>query len=321
MDQTTLLLRLTDRFGKPEVARLIGKCTSMSTSMIYRTLSGERKLTFDEGEQLISFLQHHNLLPPDLATGHRWKYSLNIAKDDLPSQFINDLENSMMQLDVKNAKLWLTSYEIPVFYYMQFPELMAFKLFFWSKTIWSPIYKASEVFITDLWLTAERLSSIQSIYNQYCSIKSVEYLNTNMCINTARQLNYARDMGWFKNIKKYLDLNSLVYELLESLKEKGEKHVKKSPFDSTIKNKVIIKENEVYFTNNIYLIESNSQKRIFAVLDNPNHLSTSDESMVNRIDQWFSDLDTHSIAISHGSDLDKKRFFEQLELNFENLTG
>lgn len=132
-------------------------------------------------------------------------------------------------------------------------------------------------------------------------------------------LNYARDVDWFNSIRPYKTLTAMVNELLESLNINTEKQTKISPFDSSFNNKVIKKENEVCFTNNMYLIESNSQKRIFVVLDNPNHLSTSDAGMLSRIEDWFEDLDHHSIAISHGSELDRKRFFEQMELNFDNL--
>lgn len=320
MNQSTLLMLLTDGLGTPEVARLIAFCTGMSPSMAYRTLNGQRKMTFDEGEQLMAYSYQHSLLPTDFASERHWKYSLSNMKGELPAQYIDELAESMHLLDPQQSKLWLTSYEIPIFYYMQFPELMVFKLFFWAKTVWLPYYKAQEVFEADEWLTPGTVDSIQSIYNQYCSIESVEYLNTNMCVNTARQLNYARDVEWFKSFKQYKNLISQMSELLDSLKRNADEKIKTSPFDSTCSNSVVIKENEVYFTNNIYLIESNSQKRIFSVLDNPNYLSTSDAFMVERIEQWFTDLDQHSIAISQGSERDRKLFFERVEFNFDDIT-
>lgn len=317
MNQASLFQELTSAIGQPETVQFLIKVAGISQSMAYRTIKGERKMTFDEGNLFIDYLKERNLLKntPD----KDWKYSMALnTENESAVQFISHLNNKADILNHKSTHLKFTSFEIPIFYYMQSPELLAFKLYFWSRTVWNSFYEVPDIFVPEFYLSEDVINTIQSIYNKYCSVESTEYLNTSMINNTIRQLNYARDIGWFKSIKKHTEIVAMVVNLIDSMRKISASGLKTSPYDSYCSNKITIKKNEVYYTNNIYLIDNSSMKVVFSVLDNPNYLVTTNPAMINRLEQWFADMDTHSSAITEGATRDQKIFFNTMQYNLED---
>jgi hypothetical protein len=135
-----------------------------------------------------------------------------------PMDFIQNLQNHLNQLtSLKNLSYINLAGEIPIFHFMPFHKLFAFKLYAWNFTSWS-IPKYEDKFDLNIFLNDEALMhAIDKCAHTYYHFSGIEIWNIRLLDITLDQIKFFIQLNMFK------DRNS-VYLILTDL-EKFTEHL------------------------------------------------------------------------------------------------
>ena len=125
--------------SKPELVAVMQTRLGLSKASCYKYINAATAISYDQ----MSALQHLSPISEVLRRGESdmnpsdtWWYYPPFITDMNISSYLESLFIYLSQMDNAKSKIIMTTYEVPIFYYMYYPDLFAFKLFCWSKTIW-----------------------------------------------------------------------------------------------------------------------------------------------------------------------------------------
>ncbi len=171
--------------------------------------------------------------------------------------------------------------DIPFYHNFTFPELGAFKCFFWLKSVNPDPAYTKEIFSIEKY--KEQFSELTSkIYQLQLQVPTKEIWNVE-CVNvTIRQVEYFRETKSFASEKDAF----IVYEkmiqvmdLIEHYAECGEKRLPEKPNFKGAPYYAYI--NEVIFGDNSILVELNDNKIVYINHGNYHYIMTETKDLVN----------------------------------------
>ncbi|MEO6538162.1 MAG: helix-turn-helix domain-containing protein, partial [Ferruginibacter sp.] len=197
-----------------EVAELL----DISNDSAYRRIRGEKPIGLDE----IKILCNHYKVSLDqllqintdtvIFSGNlvdNTNFNLNHYLHDL-------LRNLTLFKSLPGAQLFYFNKDIPIFHYMQFPELSAFKFFFWKRTLMHYPGLAKQRFNGEE-LDIDVQETAKKIIKTYSQLPSTEIWSDESVHVTIRQIEYYRQSGTFFNkhiiLKVYSQLEDLINHL------------------------------------------------------------------------------------------------------------
>lgn len=245
-----------------EIAELL----DISNDSAYRRIRGEKPIGLDEIQKLCKHykVSLDQLLQLDTDTVI---FSANLG--DIRAYNLNNyLEGILSSLtlikSLPDSQFYCFNKDIPMFYFMQFPELAAFKFFFWKRTIMNYPDLAKQQFKGEE-LDNEMVETGKKIIKTYVQIPSTEILNEEIVLVSLKQIEFYREANLFQNkhvlLKVYTQLEELVNHL-ELQAEQGLKFLyneKASP--SSAPNNIYINEC-LLGTNSIYVDAGDRQMTI-----------------------------------------------------------
>ena len=202
---------------------LISETLNISNDSTYRRLRGEKLLEFDEIQKLclrfnISFDQVISL------ESNAFTFT-GILPSNQGFVFRNWLEGMYKHFEFiagcKEKHFYWFVRDFPVFVHFQIPELSAFKLFFWSRSI-----------LKDASLGAVKFSSAdidhpdikfsKEVARSYNSIPSTEIWNIENISATLRQIEYYKQLHLFRSEKDAAILYNRLEQLVDHVEKQAE---------------------------------------------------------------------------------------------------
>ena len=293
----------------------IAEQLNLSNDSAYRRIRGEKHLTFDEIQILAAYfkisldsflhLQNDALI--------FWGKNINREQFD----FENYLQGIVNQLGffmpAKEKQMYSLNKDIPIFHHFMFPELAAFKCYFWSRyDLDYPKFNKGQFLIDDFIDIFNKTG--RKISDLYLQIPSVEIWNMD-CINTTiRQIDYYRETRIFKSQE---DIKT-VYNCLEKLVDHIELQVEcgyKFPYqkpqqENKVKYGFYI--NDFFLGDNTTLVEIDGQKLVFISHNVINYMMTKNTEFIDYTFETLRILLKKSTLISETSEKDRQLFFERL---------
>lgn len=266
----------------------IAEHLNLSNDSAYRRIRGEKHLTFDE----IQILASHFKISLDsflhLQNDSLIFWGKNIDRHTF--DFENYLQGIVRQLEYfipsKEKQMLYLNKDIPIFHHFMFPELAAFKCYFWSRyDLDYPKYNKNQFLIDDYIdifnKTGKRISEL------YLQIPSVEIWNLD-CINTTiRQIEYYPETRIFKSQQ---DIET-VYDCLE---------------------KLVDYINDFILGDNTIAVEMDGEKMVFLNHNVINYIMTNNKEFINYTFETLKILLRKSMLISEISERDRQLFFHNL---------
>ena len=215
---------------------------------------------------------------------------------------------------------------MPIFHNFYYQPLIAFRYFFWMKTIIQhPDFQNKSFEFNCVSPVIEKLSC--ELVAEYNKIPSVEIWNTE-CINAAiSQIEFYRDSGYFSSAADI----KLVYESLEEtfnhLKSLAEYGCKYMPGENYENKKINFKffHNRVVLGDNTIMVITDSNKTVFLNYDGLNYINTSDGAFCNACYADLQNLMKRSTLISQTSEKQRNIFFgimlNRIKERKKSLTG
>lgn len=222
------------------------------------------------------------------------------------------------------AKIYYSTAEIPVFHYLHFPELWAFKLYMWNRTTWELPEWEDQPFNPDQFLENRRLQKLrEEIIAGYNMLPSIEFWQISILNNTLNAIDYCTESGAFARNSDAVLLRKQILELLQHQKEMAKAGLKFNPgsLPGPDSGSFTLYHNEIAHTNITILLEWHQGRMTFATFDNPNFMHTADPEFTRYAAGWFAKLRKRSLLVSRDGEKHRNRFFNLLSRYIETPSG
>lgn len=238
-----------------------------------------------------------------------------------PHRFLGELLHTMRaMLQAKpDLRIRYATNEIPVFYYLLFPELTAFKMYLWSRSVWKSLdgSLSSKNWIAALLADTGFQALSAETFDTFASIPTDEYYPLNMLDNTLKQIDFLCAIGQispeFAEVLRQ-QLLSLTNWMARTAAEGIKRDLAGNPGAA-----FELHHNEMLYTNNIVLVGTPGEGLLFSTLDNPNFLITEDVRMVACIEEWFDAMRTGATKISGNGERAREIYFQSLRGRIEQM--
>lgn len=284
----------------------------VSSDSAYRRIRGETPMVLDEVKELC---QHYKISLDQLLevkSGsvlfqnvriniHNYSYETYLGDLLKQVQYVN----SFIQKEI----IYLTK-DMPIFHNFYFKPLIAFRYFFWMKSILQkPEFSNKEFELDCVPPGIEELS--RELVRAYNKIPSVEIWNTE-CINSViSQIEFYKDSGHFSSSTDIKTVYESLEETFQHLKNQAEYGCKFMPDENpnTKKNNFRFFYNRVVLGDNTIMVVTDRVKTVFLNYDVLNYMMTRDESFCGPSYDDLQNLMKKSTLISQTSEKQRNIFF------------
>lgn len=300
-----------------EVADLL----KISNDSAYRRIRGEKELSFDEMRLLcsrfrVSLDQLFHLETDTLLFEGKFIQHTNFDFDG----YLQDLLQLLVSTNsFEKKEILFMSKDVSIFHHFHFPELAAFKSFFWMKTILQYPTHTRKRFAADEFSPATR-SICTKLIDTYNKIPSQEIWHTESIHATIRQIEYYKDTNLFASEEDLATVYTCLQKTVDHIEaqaERGAKFPMGAP--QTVKGapfKLYI--NEFVVGDNTYLVHQNDSRMVVlnhAVL---NTIRTKDSNFTRCTEDHFQNIIRRSTQISEVGEKERSRFFHALREKIED---
>ena len=283
-----------------ELAELL----NISRDSAYRRIRGETVLSLDEAKTLHNrFGISLDVLFSDsseMVTFHRRIVSY---KDYTLEKWLNSIHKNLISLQgFEHNEMIFSARDIPLFHYFRIPELSAFKLFFWMKTlVGSPDFerKAFEVEAVPLGLR----TVAEKVWTKYSAISSTEIWNEEAIYETLRQIEFYHECGFFSRPDQACSLCDKLIELVDQVQAEASVGVKSHGGAFNLYN------NEILIADNTVFGRMGTRRAVYVNQNTLNLLLTFQEPFCEQTEVYLLNLIKQSTLISKTGERDRNRFF------------
>ena len=293
----------------------------ISNDSAYRRIRGEKPIALEEIKKLcvkykisLDQLLHLNsesvVFSGKLAHPQNFNFALYLQDFLRQHEIINSFEEK---------ELLILPKDIPVYHYYNFPELAAFKYFFWMKTILHYPDYSKTVFNPSL-MTEDLMKTGEKILATYNKIPSTEIWNVENINTTLRQIEYYKESNVFASkddvlkiydcLEKSIDHVELQAEAGYKINQPGKGSHEGAPFNLYI--------NDFILGDNTYLPVLNGKKIVFLVHTFLNYMSTTDVAFAEYNYKHFQNILHKSTLISVVGEKERRRFFNRIRQNIDS---
>lgn len=291
----------------------------VSADSAYRRIRGEKPLSLSELKQICE--KFHLSLDQVLQLQND-----SVVFHDRPIVlFTEHLKGMLEQVKYLNSfkekqMLYLCK-DLPIWQFYLFPELGAFKTFFWSKTLLNQPEFQHKLFSLSEFSFDDCFALGQEINKDYNQIPCIELWNKESINSTLSQIEYYRDAGIFKSNADFEAVVNSLDQTLDHLEQQAEKGVKFMPgsTDLSYRSSVQLYINEVVIGSNTILAEVNNKKISFIPYNVFSYMVTKDERFNESTFNAFRMLVSRSTLISGTGEKDRNRFFRSLKEKVQTL--
>jgi len=315
---------LIDQKISPNIslAEVIANELDISIDSAYRRIRGESGLTFEQLKKLciafrISLDTFFASSPDSVNFNYR---AIDYRKFNFESYFESIVDNldALRQFEIK--EVIYAAKEIPFFYYFMFPNLAAFKIFFWMRNIFHFPDMIDKSYESKL-ISDQLIVGARKVWEHYVPIPSTEIWSDETINTTIRQIDYYIQGGMFQDKEEVKLVIEDLRFVIRHLKKQAEAGCKflfgKTPMgmDDNFKfyyNEVILSDNTVFLRMDDYAMVHLGHNVM-------NILSTSDPSFCKDTYNILNEIIRNSSLISIVSEKERNKFFNILNRKIDGL--
>ena len=314
--QMQLFQKIRDQIpGHVSLVEEIAELLEISNDSAYRRIRGEKALSLHEVKKLC---QRFNFSIDDLAGSSIETVTfrinlLNEQKYSFQEWFGTLLSYTLNTRKSGQAEVIFILNELNIFHMLQFPEVCAFKLFFWQKSnLDFPNYRDKVFSIDDL--SDELINLAPEIIDQYVKINTIELI-AEECLNSyLKQLLYYSEAGYFNSRDDALKLCEKLINLLDHQQKQAELGLKfpygKHPVGEN--GNYQLYRNDIILVDNTILIKSKDTQISIITSNAINLMLTHNHAFFEYNYNWGRNLLTKSILISGTAEKERNKFFLKL---------
>jgi len=295
----------------------------LSHDSVYRRIRGEKPITLTE---LKKICEHYHVSVDQLLQLEN--NSILFDAPDMngtPTAFVEYLNAMLRQFkyfnSFKTREIHYLCKDSTIWNFYLFPELAAFKTFFWSKTINNQAALSSKTFSFEEFPFSDCFEVGQQVLREYNTIPCVELWNLESMHSTINQIAYYRDAGNFKTTKDFEAVLISFLQMIDHLQLQAEKGVKFMPGDTDVAYRAPIQlyVNELILGNNTMAMKLDGNPVTMVTYSVFHYLFTRDPRFFVKVMTSFDTLLGRSTLISKTGEKDRNRFFNALRQKVNSL--
>ena len=295
-----------------ELAELLG----LSADSVYRRIRGEKPIDLIE---LKKICEHYHL-----SLDHLLQLETDSVLFEAPgmnkpfADFLQYTKAMLAQFRYFNSfekkEMFYLCKDAPIWYFYLFPELAAFKTFFWSKTINNQPELSDKVFSYEEFPYQDCFIIGQQVLEEHNKIPSVELWNLESIHSTINQIAYYRDAGNFRSSEDLEAVVASFHQWLDHLQLQAKRGFKFMPgaADVSFKAPIQFYVNELILGNNTMVIKLDDQVLAMVTYSVFYYLFTRDTRFAAKTMDSFETLLSRSALISRTGEKERNRFFNAL---------
>jgi hypothetical protein len=289
---------------------------NLSADSVYRRIRGEKPITLTE---LKCICEHYRLSIDQLLQLDNESVLFQapgITKQYMP--FAAHMTGMLQQFKYFNsfnkAEIYYLCKDAPFWYFYLFPEMAAFKTFFWSKTINNDPELIDKSFSLEEFPFNDCFAIGQQILEEHSRLHTVELWNLESIHSSINQIAYYREAGIFKKREDLLAVVESFIRMLDHLQAQAAKGVKFMPGATDVAHRAPIHfyVNELILGNNTILLNLDDNKLSMITYSVFSYLITRDERFAASSFDTFNTLLSRSTLVSKSGEKDRNRFFNTL---------
>jgi hypothetical protein len=212
------------------------------------------------------------------------------------------------------VKLIFAAKDIPLFHYFQFPELAAFKLFVWLKSvIQDPLFEhtlyAPEV------IPKEILADASKAGHLYSSLPTTEVWSDEIITGTLKQIAFYSECQFFEDDKLPAQLHDYLIDFIHRIRIEADQGRKKE--GGTFE----LYHNEILIPDNTIFGVLHGQRVVFLNYNTLDLLTTRQNSFCEQTEEYMHNLIRSSALISSTAEKERNRFFNKIEKKIREAKG
>lgn len=217
-----------------------------------------------------------------------------------------------------NNQIMYAADDVPIWHHFFSDKLIAFKLFYWLKSILGAPEYADSLFDPDE-IDPDMISYARELMDNYNRTTSSEVWTEDTINSNLKQIEYFWESGFFRSKEDALMICDLLLEEMNLLQKKAAKSSKLiGPGESGTENFKLYKS-EVMIGNNSILANIGSTKIAYVSNNTFNMMSTTNADFVHENEYWLNNLVKKSTLISGVAEKQRNQFFKQLRDKIEIL--
>lgn len=294
-----------------EIAELL----EISYDSAYRRIRGEKELSLEE---LVRLSQRFKIsldalagLDPNHVVFR--KFALNPGSFCIKDWLTQIREDIRRIHSAKDREIIYAAKDPPVFHYFHFPEIAAFKFFFWEKTIFSfPEYENKMFRLDEVNPDIEEIGN--EILRAAIKIPTTEIWNEDTFRILMRQIEYYWISGYFAKREDMINLIDKLEKWVLHIRKQAElgfKYNYGQPAEG-IPNSFMMYENEVVLNDNSIWVRIGDHMATYLTFDVISLLVTEDSAFCSNVEQHMRQLMKKSNLISMSGEKERNRFFNKL---------
>ncbi|MEO6405977.1 MAG: helix-turn-helix transcriptional regulator [Ferruginibacter sp.] len=303
----------------------VAELLNISNDSAYRRIRGEKPIGLDE----IQILCNHykvsldQLLQINNDTAIFSGKMVDHTNFNLTHYLHEVLRNFQFFKSIPDCEIFNFNKDIPIFHYMQFKELSAFKYFFWKRTImhYPDLVKKQfdgEELDNDVMETGLKVIKI------YTQIPSTEIWNDDSINITIRQIEYYRQTSSFENKHIILKIYGQLEELINHMELEAEKGIKflygEAPAPNSATYNVFL--NECLLGDNTVYMRGKDMQATYINHGGINFMSTQDKAFCDYTIYNIQNIIKKSTQISVAGEKERSIFFNGMrEKIYEKKKG
>ena len=296
--------KLPDNISFPDE---LAEVLNISRDSAYRRIRGETILSLSE----VLAICHHFRLSLDsllssstnsVAFHHR---AINSSTFTLSDWLMSILKNLEMIYDFPQREIIFCAKDLPVSHYFLFPELAAFKMYFWMKVFHR--YEKYEKAKFDIKIMpVEYVATGERIWQLYSNLPSTEIWSDEVANITTRQIKFSLESGFISEAqdKLLIEQCALLFDKLKKMATDGSKNGKDNNY-SLYKNDILIADNTTLF-------KMGNRRITYLTYNTMNILTSSEDSFGHITEEYLINLVNKSVQISLSGERERNKFFNRI---------
>lgn len=286
----------------------VARIAITSEATIYKRLQGESFFQFDE---IVRICRHFHISVDDLVFGNSDWAQFRLSESPVSNTNVYDLLTKLKEHLINwsgfpNGKLYSIYRDLPVFYYMSDPALLAFYIFMYHR-IQLPYQKH---ITTDLALVIENediLHISQDIWNKFQSLIWIEYWTSEILDTLLNQILF------FYEVESISSVSGLhICESIEKLIDRTWNSAHEESRNSQQEN-FFLHYNRIIPSGNLIRMECDSRTESYMSYNPHEYLSTTNVQLNEQTQLWLETVRSYSYSIGSSGGQWREKLFKMLQ--------
>jgi hypothetical protein len=296
----------------------------ISSDSAYRRIRGDTALSIDEVSVIC---KHYNISLDTFRSEYTgtvtFSYRPLSNKEDAFDAYFESILNDLKKIkEFPTKEIIYAAEDIPVFHYYQFPELTAFKIFYWTKSVLNIPSFEGKKFRPEM-VDPKYIKIAREIFDIYIGIPSTEIWNEETISGMLKSVEFYWESGLFADAQVALQTIEQISLMLQYLQKQAEHSSKFIPEEgkknAEFENNFNLYNSEVMIGNNCILVQTGNSKTSYLSYHTFNSMVTTNAEYCEETEQWLRNLIRKSVLMSGVAEKQRYRFFKDAQEAVDRL--